>query len=174
MVRDRVLGAIEWIPPMPVRLRLQAAAMLWLGLMACSFGAWVAAVPAAEPAPETGLFDPLAGMSAALGSPVKIEAKLEKSGTELVVTAVLEEGWHLYSVTQKPGGPKPTKISVAAGAPLVPGGPFFPDTPPHSRTVDDVPGWKGLVVEEHAGRVTWRAGLVKNQAAKGLAAGGAA
>ena len=56
-------------------------------------------------------------------------------------------------------------------APLVPGGPFLPDTPPHSRTVDDVPGWKGLVVEEHAGRVTWRAGLVKNQAAKGRATG---
>ena len=174
MVRDRVLGAIEWIPPMPVRLRLQAAAMLWLGLMACSSGAWLAAVPAAEPAPETGLFDPLAGINAALGSPVRIEAKLEKNGTELAVTAVLEEGWHLYSVSQKPGGPKPTRIFVAADAPLVPGGPFLPDTPPHSRTVDDVPGWKGLVVEEHAGRVTWRAGLVKNQAAKGHAAGEAA
>ena len=146
--------------------------MLWLGLwMASLSGGWLAAVPAAEPAPEAGLFDPLAGINAALGSPVKIEAKLEKSGTELVVTAVLEEGWHLYSTTQKPGGPKPTRISVAADAPLVPGGPFLPDTPPHSRTVDDVPGWKGLVVEEHAGRVTWRAGLVKNQAAKGRATG---
>ena len=77
----------------------------------------------------------------------------------LVVTASLEEGWHLYSLEQKPGGPQPTKITLAADSPLKLAGPFRPDAPPHKRTIKDVPGWNGLVVEEHAGTVTWRAPL---------------
>ena len=32
--------------------------------------------------------------------------------------AVIPPGWHLYSLTQPPGGPVPTVISVAAGSPF--------------------------------------------------------
>ncbi|MFM9196369.1 MAG: thioredoxin family protein, partial [Planctomycetia bacterium] len=108
--------------------------------------------------------DPLSSISAALGSPAQVSARIEagpQAGV-LVVTATLEEGWHLYSLDQKPGGPQATKITVAADSPLKPAGPFRPDAPPHKRTIKDVPGWNGLVVEEHAGTVTWRAPLAAN------------
>jgi thiol:disulfide interchange protein len=113
-----------------------------------------------------GAFDPLASITAALGSPVRVDARLEAgaAGPVLVVTATLEEGWHLYSVDQKPGGPQATRISVAADSPLRPAGPFRPDVPPERRTIRDVPGWEGLVVEEHSGTVTWRALLARNPA----------
>jgi len=120
-------------------------------------------------------FDPLASISQALGSPVQVVAAVEpgpQGGPEvLAVTATLEEGWHLYSVDQKPGGPQATRIVVAADSPRRVAGRFVPDEPPHRRTIKDVPGWNGLVVEEHSGTVTWRAPL--EPAAAG-AAGGAA
>ena len=112
-------------------------------------------------AADTPPFDPLASISAALGSPAQVTAAIESGakGNVLVVTATLEEGWHLYSLEQKPGGPQPTKITLAADSPLKLAGPFRPDAPPHNRTIKDVPGWNGLVVEEHAGTVIWRAPL---------------
>jgi suppressor for copper-sensitivity B len=121
-------------------------------------------------AAETAPFDPLASISAALGSPAQIAARIEtgpqtESGqgeNVLVVTATLEEGWHLYSLEQKPGGPQATKINLAADSPLKLAGPFRPDAAAHKRTIKDVPGWNGLVVEEHSGTVTWRAPLASN------------
>ena len=102
---------------------------------------------------------------------MRVEAVIEpgRAGTPdlLAVTATLEPGWHLYSLTQKRGGPRPTTITIAPDSPRQLGGGFEPDTPPDSRAVADIPSWKGLVVEEHAGRVTWRAPLAP-------AAGGAA
>ncbi len=107
--------------------------------------------------------DPLAAVNDALGSPVTITAVVEPgsggSPDVLAVTAKLEEGWHLYSVTQKPGGPRPTRIALAAGSARSLAGGFVPDAPPSSHEAEDVPAWKGLVIEEHAGTVTWRAPL---------------
>lgn len=121
------------------------------------------------------LFDPLAGVTEALGSPVKISAVIEP-GREgrpdvLAVTATLETGWHLYSLTQgkqaaKPTGPKATSISIAAESPQLPAGDFTPDHAPDVRTVDNVPSWKGLSLEEHHGTVTWRAPLAANASGK--------
>ena len=34
------------------------------------------------------------------------------------LSATIDEGWHIYSVTQGPGGPIPTKITVPAGQPI--------------------------------------------------------
>ena len=107
--------------------------------------------------------DPLAAVQDALGSPVTITAVVEPGSGRgpdvLAVTAKLEEGWHLYSVTQKPGGPRPTRIALAAGSARRLAGGFVPDAPPSSHEAEDVPAWKGLVIEEHAGTVTWRAPL---------------
>ena len=112
-------------------------------------------------------FDPLADLAGELGEPVVIEAVIEpgKNGGPdiLAVTATIEDGWHLYSVSQKPGGPLATRISVAADSPRQLAGSFAPDAPPHVRMVDDVPAWKGLPIEEHAGEVTWRAPLAAGQ-----------
>jgi thiol:disulfide interchange protein len=131
--------------------------------VAVGFGAQASAA-------DTAPFDPLASISAALGSPAQVTAAIESGakGSMLVVTASLEEGWHLYSLEQKPGGPQPTKITLAADSPLQLAGPFRPDTPPHKRTIKDVPGWNGLVVEEHAGTVTWRAPLAASPDGKAV------
>ena len=122
------------------------------------------------PAPESGL-NPLVGFSAGLASPVRIEVALGRGEAGrpdvLRVTAILEDGWHLYSIDQKPGGPKPTRIVVAEDSPQRPSGPFVPDAAPHARTVTDVPSWNGLVVEEHADRVTWQAPLAPNPSGHG-------
>ena len=125
---------------------------------------WIALLAAvAAPGLCFAVDDPLAAINAALGSPVRIDAAIEPGAggkpDVLAVTATLEEGWHLYSLTQKPGGPRPTKIAIAADSPRQVAGGFQPDVPPQSHAVEDVPSWKGLVVEEHAGTVTWRAPL---------------
>ncbi len=110
---------------------------------------------------DLGDFDPLGGLGG--DAEVEIEARIEpgRGGAPdvLAVTATLEEGWHLYSTTQKPGGPLATRITVAADSPRQPAGPFVADPAPHVRTVEDVPAWKGIPIEEHAERVTWRAPL---------------
>jgi suppressor for copper-sensitivity B len=142
-------------------------------LIACSLAACPSVAQGQGPG---GPIDPLTTIAAGLGSPIDVEATIEKGrdgGPDvLAVTAVLEEGWHLYSLEQKPGGPKATQIVVADDSPHAPAGPFQPDRKPHVRTVDDVPGWKGLVVEEHSGRVTWRAPLAPRPAGKAAAVHG--
>jgi thiol:disulfide interchange protein len=134
-------------------------------LLACIVAGPVLAAPG-DGEGKSDLFNPLAGIAAELGSPVRIAAAVEKAAgggpDQLVVTATLEEGWHLYSLEQKPGGPKPTRITVAEDSPLAPAAAFKPQTPPRRRTVEDVPSWKGLVVEEHEGTVVWRAPLAPN------------
>ena len=156
--------------PVAVKLRrlcrrAAAWALLWVSLatgVLSSSGTLAADV-------ESSPFDPLASISAALGSPAQITARIEPGpqADTLVVTATLEDGWHLYSLEQKPGGPQATKIVLAADAPMKLAGAFRPDEPPHRRTIRDVPGWNGLVVEEHAGVVVWRAPLAANAAGKG-------
>ena len=136
---------------------LAAVAAAWLAL--ASHG--LAQEPLGPPA--GGDFDPLADLAGELGQPVAIAAAIEPGGggkpDVLAVTATLEAGWHLYAVTQRPGGPLATTISLAADSPRQVAGGFVPAEPPHVRTVDEVPAWKGLPIEEHAGSVTWRAPL---------------
>jgi len=108
-------------------------------------------------------FDPLADLAGELGEPVTIRASIEpgQAGQPdmLAVTAVLEEGWHLYSITQKPGGPLATTIRLAADSPRQTADSFVANPAANVRLVDDVPAWKGLPIEEHSGTVTWRAPL---------------
>lgn len=113
--------------------------------------------------PDRAGFDPFGGAAAGLGKPVAITAVVEPGAggrpDVLAVTATLEEGWHLYSITQPPGGPLATVITLDADSPRRLAGSFAPDAEPLRHEVDGVPAWKGLVLEEHAGRVTWRAPL---------------
>ena len=145
-------------------------------LAACGPTLAPAQAPAADEPTVGGGIDPLATIAAGLGSPVRVEAAIEggaDGGPDVLsVTATLEEGWHLYSVEQKPGGPKATRIIVAEDSPQIAAGPFRPDQAPHVRTVDDVPSWKGLVVEEHSGKVTWKAPLAANPTGKAAAVHG--
>ncbi len=42
---------------------------------------------------------------------------IRSSGSEVKLSARILDGWHLYSITQKPGGPIPTRITIAADQP---------------------------------------------------------
>jgi len=134
------------------------------GLAACAAGTGAAAETGGAINPlALGSIDPLALVTGELGSPVSVRAAVEPAAAGqpdmLAISVTLEEGWHLYSITQKPGGPLATRIVVAADSPRQTTGRFQPDVAPRSHTVDDIPAWKGLVVEEHEGAVTWRAPL---------------
>ena len=39
-------------------------------------------------------------------------------GGRVVVSAVIEDGWYIYAPTTPPGGPNPTKITLADGSTL--------------------------------------------------------
>jgi thiol:disulfide interchange protein len=147
----------------PIAVARTVFALFWAAVFvstACPVGV------AQNPLP----FDPLGSVNAALGSPITVAASVEPAAAEkpatLVVTATLEEGWHLYAVTQKPGGPKATRITVDATSPWQPSAAFVPDEAPHVRTITDVPAWAGLQVEEHEGTVVWRAPLATNPEGK--------
>jgi suppressor for copper-sensitivity B len=92
------------------------------------------------------------------GSKVKLSAsyELKPGGQEgrLLVTANIEPGWHLYSVTQPPGGPLVTSIKVKHDDVKL-SGPFVPNVAPDIKSEELV--WPGLPIEEHYGEVTWTA-----------------
>src|SRR5580692_7452979 len=69
--------------------------------------------------------------------PVKWSAVLTPAGIrageggQIVVKAVIEPGWHIYSLNQAKGGPKPTTIELADGSALqVAGDPAEPAVKP--------------------------------------------
>ena len=71
---------------------------------------------------------------------------------ELSVTADLKDGWHIYSVTQKSGGPHKTQIVVESKqVELL--GPFVPDQKPKVKKLE----YFKVPAEEHYGKVTWTA-----------------
>ncbi|MGH9674663.1 MAG: protein-disulfide reductase DsbD N-terminal domain-containing protein [Bryobacteraceae bacterium] len=85
---------------------------------------------------------------------------LQREGTDpvspgarvvLIATARIQDGWALYSVTQRPGGPIPTRISIPAGQVVAADGEIVCDPP--SRKHD--PNFD-MEVESHAGAVTCR------------------
>ena len=134
-------------------------AVAWLALV-CVTGSLCLAAPDGQDAPA---FDPFGGLGGELAKPVTISAVIEpgRAGEPdvLAVTATLDEGWHLYSMTQPPGGPQATTITVAAESPRRIAGVFRPDAPPSRHEPQGAAADKGVVTEEHAGRVTWRAPL---------------
>jgi thiol:disulfide interchange protein len=146
---------------LPRNLVRGACAVLVLFLAGASSVAGDLAGPLGAGKPQA--VNPLADIAAALGDPVSIKAVVEPGAAGgpdiLAVTATMEDGWHLYAISQKPGGPIATRIAVADDSPRRTAAAFAPDSEPHTRTVDDVPAWKGLVIEEHSGTVTWRAPL---------------
>jgi len=109
--------------------------------------------PARSIADELGL----PTVSGPAGKPVKVSAVFyvapgERRG-KVSVTASIAPRNHLYSITQKPGGPLPTKIRVISATKVKFLGAWTPDKKPKVKASDvfDVP------VEEHHGTVTWTA-----------------
>lgn len=54
-------------------------------------------------------------------------AELEDS--QLTLSVAIKDGWHLYSTTQPPGGPVPTRISFPSGSAITQAGEIKSDTP---------------------------------------------
>ena len=73
---------------------------------------------------------------------------------ELRVTVDLGAGWHIFSVTQEPGGPIRTKLSIASPDTVKLLGDFKPNRAP-KRGKSDI--FKGVTVEEHIESVVWTA-----------------
>ncbi|MFK8112186.1 MAG: protein-disulfide reductase DsbD family protein [Rubripirellula sp.] len=89
--------------------------------------------------------------------PIELEAKYHvdpAQGARVVVTATLGHTWHIYSTTQKAGGPTRTKISVTAPSTVKTTGEFTPNVPA-KKSISSV--YNGLTVEEHEDVVRWTA-----------------
>jgi len=100
---------------------------------------------------------------------VEIKARIEPTTAragetvKLVVTAVMDEGWHLYSLTQKPGGPEKTTITLVDNAVVEKAEAFT--GPPPKRVRDTA---FDMDVEQHEGKVEFVAPLaLKAGAASG-------
>lgn len=118
------------------------------------------ATPAAAQNDSGDLFPELSlgSQQAASGEPVTWSARYlagpEATTGRVEVKAKLANRWHLYSLTQKPGGPLPTKLSIQSPDSVRTTSAWSPDEPP-AKSVSKIYG--GLTVEEHAGSVVWSA-----------------
>jgi suppressor for copper-sensitivity B len=79
-----------------------------------------------------------------------------KTTGQLIVQLKVTDGFHVYSVTQKPGGPIPSKVTLGKNSINVELGTVVPNKPPELHDYDVFPD---LVVEEHKITVTWKASL---------------
>ncbi len=116
----------------------------------------------AKPGEPLGVLDILQGSGQLPGLPGATDhvslsgafrlVKGSREGT-LSLTATSDPQWHVYSITQKDGGPQRSKITVVKSADFELVGDFKAEQPPaiHKYDYFDVP------VEEHPGTVTWTA-----------------
>ncbi|MCX7429264.1 MAG: protein-disulfide reductase DsbD family protein [Planctomycetia bacterium] len=74
----------------------------------------------------------------------------------LSVTATVQPAWHIYSLTQPPGGPRATAIKLEPSSAYRLAGAFQPNVPPEKK---QEPVFDNLTVESHHGSVTWEAPL---------------
>ena len=104
-----------------------------------------------------GQFDKSA---AGFGEPATITTRFTPATADqpaiLLITAQIAPGKHTYSLTQPPGGPRPTKIDLVHSTDYRLLAPFRAEPAPNSR-VETGPVWTGLKIEEHEGTVTWYA-----------------
>jgi len=88
---------------------------------------------------------------------VRVEAQFADAAdgqpARLFVTATMEPTWHIYSITQAPGGPVRTQINLDPSDAYRLLWEFQPDPPPKKGTQPDAFG--DLVVESHYDQVTW-------------------
>lgn len=112
--------------------------------------------------PAWGQFDPLeqsGGEFGLIDSPKVFAGAAVREGNppRLEITSEIEPGWYIYSITQQPGGPKPTKIELAASQQYELAGKFVAN--PAAKVDQEPEIWPGLPIEKHSGKVTWTAPL---------------
>jgi suppressor for copper-sensitivity B len=133
---------------------------LALGIAALIASALLVSAP---PAAAQIAFDSVTAAQAGGGPPedvVKAKAEFtppmgDKPG-RLFITAEVADGWHIYSITQKPGGPVKSKIKLDASKDFKLTGDFkpFPNFEKHVEAA-----FNNLEVEQHEGKVVWYAPL---------------
>ena len=89
----------------------------------------------------------------------QILAAAEKQPPRLRIVADIPSGWHIYSVTKKPGGPQRTVIQLPESKQFRLAGALTATPPATVEREKYKEIWPDLAVEEHAGRVTWTAPL---------------
>ncbi len=123
------------------------------------------ALSAAAPPARAQVFDPLGGSDGGFGGmfggadkKVAVQSQFTSATDDhpslLFITATITPTWYVYSTTQPPGGPKPSKIKLDPSADFKLLGDFHPTSPPKKK-VDPV--FNNLTVETHHGTVTWYA-----------------
>jgi suppressor for copper-sensitivity B len=100
--------------------------------------------------PFGGAGDPVVSAEAQFTAPTAGES------ARLFVTATIKPGWHIYSITQSPGGPITTSIKLAPSDAYSLAGPFLPTRAPDTKAE---PLFGGLIVETHDDEITWYAPL---------------
>ena len=73
---------------------------------------------------------------------------------QFFITATIQRGWHIYSITQPPGGPLATKIKLEPSDSCKVMGSFQADPAPSKKAE---PAFDNLTVESHFGTVSWSA-----------------
>jgi suppressor for copper-sensitivity B len=115
---------------------------------------------------QSGLFDNLEGGKVpGMGDEAKgivqlsaqFTAPAVKQPAMLFITADIKQGWHIYSITQAPGGPIRTKIELAPSPQYGLAGEFQSQPKPKKEKEPDAFG--ELAIESHYGSVTWCAPL---------------
>ncbi len=145
-------------------LRTFTPFVLGLAILLGSSAAHVVAQAPDEP--QLNLLDQLQPFPGAPGLPgqdlvLAAEFRLAEGSREgrLSVIATIGPGWHLYSVTQKAGGPMRSVMKVAPSDQYEVMGEFRPNTPPNIKTYE----FFKVPAEEHDGEVIWTAPIRLNE-----------
>ena len=126
------------------------------------FAIVLASMALASASPAAGQFAPEGPVgSGKAKSMVAVQAQFTAPTADkpahLFITATIQPGWHIYSITQPPGGPLATKIEVTPPKGVRIAGPFQPSVPPDTRKEPDAFG--DLPIESHDGTIIWYAPL---------------
>lgn len=113
-------------------------------------------------AQDKNKFPPIAGLQSLQAdsredSKLKVSSRflLDETQTKGAVQVIVDvpTGWHIYSVTQPPGGPDRTEMPLKSNAAVRVTGPFQPQKEPHKQKSEFFP----VMEEFHEGRVIWTA-----------------
>lgn len=95
-----------------------------------------------------------AGSDAKVQATAQFTAGAADAPARLFVTAAIEPGWHIYSITQKGEGPIPSAVKLNEGQGIRLLGPFQAYPAPDAK-VEEL--FNNLLVETHHGTVVWHA-----------------
>jgi suppressor for copper-sensitivity B len=142
-IADRT--TFQVVPLRPIRRRTSQGVLPHLTVWLASFlGLWLADWPA--------------WAQLASDPPIHVSARFTHGyggkPAGLFITAKLQPGWHIYSITQPPRGPNKTEIKLAKTNAWRQLGDLRPQPPPEVGTDEAFPG---VPIETHTGTVVWYA-----------------